>query len=74
MANSLYAEGIIPRKIKEKAFNQSLDSDERGVALLDCIESRFEVKPSDFITFVDILKTECFFEELADNLVQSYCE
>ena len=65
---------MIPQGICEKACNQSLSSNERGVALLDCIESRVEVKPSDFVTFVNILESEPFLAEQAGKLLERYCE
>ena len=74
LANSLLAEFMIPQDICEKACNQNLGSTERGVALLDCIESQLEAKPSDFTKLVDILKSEPFLTERAEKLVEDYCE
>ena len=65
---------MIPDGVKENACNQNFGSNERGVALLDCVQSNLKGKPSDFSKFVAILKSEPFFEELAEKLVQSYCE
>ena len=74
LASSLLSESMIPQCICEKACNQSLGSSEKGVALLDCIESHFEAEPSDFVKLVDILESEPFLTKLAEKLVKSYCE
>ena len=74
MANSLFAEFMIPKSIQQKVCNEHKDVNERGVALLDCVESRLEVMPSDLTKVVDILESEPFLRSLADRLVDSYCE
>ena len=74
IADSLFSERIIPREVHEKAGKQLLDSTERGVALLDCVESRIEIVPSDFTKVVHILEAEPFLESLAKDLIQSYCK
>ena len=74
LANSLFGKTMIPGCVCEKACNQSLSSNEKGVALLDCIQSRLEVKPSDFTNLVSILESEPFLKDLAEKLVKEYCE
>ena len=74
VANSLYAEFMIPREVYEKASNQSLGSNERGVALLDSVQSKLEGEPSDFIKFVVILESDSYLRSQAEKLVKSYCE
>ena len=65
---------MIPQNVSEKVRNQSLDSTDKGMALLDCIESRLEDKPSDFTKLVDILESEPYLAEQAKKLVEDYCE
>ncbi len=74
LANSLLAKCMIPRDIYKKACNETRGSSERGVTLLDCIEARIELVPSDFTKVLRILQEEPFLEELADGLIHSYCE
>ena len=74
LANSLFAQSIIPQDVCEIACNKTLTSAERGVALLDCVESRIEAVPSDFTKVVHILEEEPFLESLAKNLVESCCK
>jgi hypothetical protein len=56
LANSLVSDGIISQDVCERACSQSMTSTERGVVLLDCIESRLEAVPSDIVKVVG-----CFF-------------
>ena len=65
---------MIPKGVKEKTCNQNLDSNERGVALLDCVQSKLEDEPSDLRKFVVILESKPYLRLLAEKLVQSYCE
>ena len=58
LASSLYAKSMIPEGIKEKACKDNLDSNERGVDLLDSVQSKLEGEPSNFSKFVVILKSE----------------
>jgi hypothetical protein len=51
-----------------------MTSTERGVVLLDCIESRLEAVPSDIVKVVQILDAESFLRPGAEELVKSYCE
>jgi hypothetical protein len=51
-----------------------MTSTERGVVLLDCIESRLEAVPSDIVKVVQILEAESFLRPGAEKLVKSYCE
>ena len=74
LASSLYAKSMIPGGIKEKACNQHLDSNERGVALLDSVQSKLEEEPSDFSKFVAILESEPYLRSQAKQLVKNYCE
>ncbi len=72
LATALFAESIIYEDVYEKACNETLSSDSRGVAVLNCIKDRIKAVPSDFTKIVSILKSEPFLEETADELVQSY--
>ena len=74
VANSLYAEYMIPRRVYELVCNENKGLGERGMALLDCVESRIEAVPSDFTKVVNILEEEPFLESLAKDLVESYCK
>jgi hypothetical protein len=74
VANSLYSKFMIPRRVFDLACNDNKDPSERGVALLDCIESRIEAVPSDFIKIVHILEAEPFLESQAHALIKSYCK
>ena len=74
IADPFFAQRMISRKIRDKAFNSHLDITERGVALLDCVESRIEAVPSDFTNVVHILEEEPFLASLAKDLIQSYCK
>ena len=74
VANSLFAEYTIPQGVYELVCNGNKDASERGVALLDCVESRIEAVPSDFTKVVDILEADGFLEPGAEELVKSYCE
>ena len=58
----------------ERACNQTLANNEKGVALLDCVQSRIEAVPSDFSKVVHILEGEGFLRPGAEELVKSYCE
>ena len=72
MANSLFAKCVIPESVYKKVCNEAKEVTERVVALLDCVESKIKVVPSDFATFVRILEAEPFITSLADKLVLSY--
>ena len=65
---------MIPQDVYDKATNQSLVPNDRGAALLDCIQSRLAAKPSDFTHLVVILESDPYLRSLAEQLVQSYCE
>ena len=65
---------MIPEDIKEKCCNQNLGSNERGVALLDCVISKLEGEPSDFIKFVITLESNAYLRSQAEKLVKSYCK
>jgi hypothetical protein len=72
--DSLFAERLVPRGVYELACNEIKGPSERGVALLDCIESSIEAVPSDFTKVVHILKADGYLESLADALIKSYCK
>ncbi len=73
LATALFAENLIHEDVYfEKACNETLSSDSRGVAVLKCIKDRIEAVPSDFTKIVSILESEPFLRETADELVQSY--
>ena len=74
LATSLYSQRIIPQDVKEKACNENRGSSERAGALLECVEARIEVQPSDFTMVVHILESDPFLEVLAEELVQNYRE
>jgi hypothetical protein len=65
---------MIPRGVYELACNENKGPSERGVALLDCIESRIEAVPSDFTKIIHILEAEPFLESQAHALIRSYCK
>ena len=65
---------MIPQGIKEKACKDNLDSNERGVALLDSVQSKLEGEPSNFSKFVVILESEPYLRSQAEQLIKSYCE
>ncbi len=72
LAAALFAKSLIHEDVYEKACNETLSSDSRGVAVLNCIKDRIEAVPSDFTKIVSILESEPFLREIADELVQSY--
>jgi hypothetical protein len=65
---------MIPRRVYDLACNEAKDPSERGVAQLDCIESRIGAFPSDFTKIVNILMKEPFLESLTEALINSYCK
>ncbi len=74
LANSLYAKFLIPEDACENATDRSVGMSERSVGLLDCVEARIEVVPSDFIKIVQILESDLYLQSAARQLVHSYCE
>ena len=74
LATALFAESLIHEDVYDEACNETLSSDSRGVAVLNCIKDRIEAVPSDFTKIVSILKSEPFLREIADELVQNYCK
>jgi hypothetical protein len=62
------------KKLLDLACNEAKDPSERGVALLDCIESRIAAVPSDFTKVVNIIMKEPFLESLTGALIKSYCK
>ena len=42
--------------------------------MLECVEARIKVRPSDFTRVVHILESDPFLEVLAEELVQNYRE
>jgi hypothetical protein len=65
---------MISQDVCEKACNPCLGSNERGRALLDCIEAGVRALPSGFTKFVRILEADPFLESQAEELVKCYCE
>ena len=65
---------MIPQVVYELVCIGNKGASERGVALLDCVESRIEAVPSDFTKVVNILEGEGFLRPGAEELVNSYCE
>ena len=74
LASSLFSEFMIPEGIKEKACNQNLSTNERGVAVLDSVQSKLKGEPSDLSKFVVILESEPYLRSQAEQLVKNYCE
>ena len=74
LTNSLHAKGMISRDVYEIASNDSKEISKRGVALLDCIETRLQVYPADLAKLVELLEAEPFLRSLAKDLLQSYSE
>ena len=74
LATALFADGIIHRDVHDKACNETLSSESRGVAVLDCMEARIEAVPSDFTKIVSIMESDPFLGEIAVGLVQNYCK
>ena len=74
LTNSLYAQFLIPQDTRDRAINDSIGLGERSVALLDCVEARSEVVPSDFTKIVRILESEPYLEAIARQLIHSYSE
>ena len=76
VSQSLYSRSIIPNQVLDTVRNHhlKLNSTERCAYLLDCVESRIEVLPSDFTEVIRILVEDPFLQQLAEDLVQSYCE
>ena len=74
LANSLLAEGIIPVDVYDDVNNPMLNKSQRSGALLECVEARIEVIPSDLGKVVHILESEPFLKSLATKLVHTYCE
>ena len=72
IAIKLYADSIIPQKTLDEVTNRSLGKDDRTVALLNAIEAKIEVRPSDFTKLVNILDSEPYLSTLAKGLVHSY--
>ena len=65
---------MIPLEVYNKAFNQSIDVNERGVALLNSIQSKLGDEPSYFSKFVVIMESEPYLRSQAEKLVQSFSE
>ena len=72
VANKLCEEGIIPQGVYKKALYEMHTPANRTVALLDAVESNIRVDPSVFTKFISILKSEPYFQSLADSLMESY--
>ena len=72
VTTSLWAKCIIPRDVRERAVNEIIETKERIIGLLDCIEARITVDPSSYHTVVDILDSEPFLELLAKRLIHNY--
>ena len=72
LANSLFAEEIIPRDVLEETTSDSSNSSKRCLALFSCVEDKIGVVPSDFAKVVRILDCDSFFKELVKELIKSY--
>ena len=65
---------MISQDVYEIASNDSKEISKRGVALLDCIETRLQVYPSDLAKLVELLEAEPFLRSLSKDLYKSYSE
>ena len=65
---------MISEDVYEIVCNDSKEISKRGVALLNCIETRLQVYPADLAKLVELLEAEPFLESLAKDLLQSYSE
>ena len=74
VTNFLYAKGMIPEDVYHIACNTSKNVSERGMALLDCIETRLQVYPADLAKLVELLEAEPYLRSLAKDLLQSSSE
>lgn len=75
ISDKLYSKYMISGDVRERACNQSLGSDrERTGALLDCVEARIGIVPSDFVKFIEILKSDSYLQSLAESIIKSYSE
>ena len=74
IASSLFAMKLISKEVFDKALNLNISSAEKGVTLLDCIESRIEVVPSDFARFVLVLEEQRYMMNLTQELIKTYCK
>ena len=74
VAGSLYSKFMISQDVFDNVSNHSLGISDRVRTLLNCIEDRVNVLPSDFTKVVHILETEPFLESGVEGLVKSYRE
>ena len=76
--DSLCSSGIIPEHVRDTMRPGQAPGQGPGKSnyafLLDCLESRIEAVPSDFTVVVLTLEKDHFLQQLAKDLVQSYCE
>ena len=73
IASSLFAMKLISKEVFDKV-NLNISSAEKGVTLLDCIESRIEAVPSDFARFVLVLEEQRYMMNLTQELIKTYCK
>ena len=55
-------------------MHENLSTNERGVTVLDSVQSKLKGEPSDFSKFVVILESEPYLRSQAEQLVKNYCE
>ena len=72
LTNSLHAEFMIPQDVYDKATNNVISENERGLVLLDCIEGKIVEDSSNLKKIVNILESERFLASQAEQLVKGY--
>ena len=75
LANSLCSVGLISREQLEHVQLLALTPNERKVHLFDAVEARLRTNPKDFLTFLDVLNSDCNSEGLyifANSIWTSY--
>ena len=74
MANSLFAEFLIPQDVYDRVQDVHQNITERVGTLLDCIEAKIEAIPSDFRKVIKTMASEHFLRAVVDELIHSYCK
>jgi len=75
LANALYGEKIIHEGTKTKVCNEVLDINTRGTALLDAVEDKIRLVPSDFERVNEILlSVDDYYKGIVQELRQTYSE
>lgn len=74
LTNSLVAEKLISRDVKEQACNENHVRSLRAGNLLDCVEKAIEAVPDNFAKVIHILRLEESLEEIINDVIKSYSE